>query len=91
MDIRENFTKIKKRYKEVETLLAAPEIMQNLKEYASLNKEYKCLGNIMEQINRYEEMKQPARTMLFSYKKRVTQSLLPWGVRSVTIWKKRVR
>ena len=55
MDIRENFTKIKSRYKEVETLLAAPEIMQNLKEYASLNKEYKRLGNIMEQTNRYEE------------------------------------
>lgn len=63
----EKLEKIVERYHEVETLLGEPDVMNDMKRYVQLNKEYRDLAPIVEAARRYRALHeglQQARTIL---------------------------
>lgn len=63
----EKLEKIVERYYEVEKLLGEPDVMNDMKRYVQLNKEYRDLAPIVEAAKRYrtlQERLQQARTIL---------------------------
>jgi peptide chain release factor 1 len=52
----EKLEAIKQRWQEVENQLASPDVMSDMKRFASLNKEYKDLGLIVEQYHIYKNV-----------------------------------
>ncbi len=63
----EKLEKIVERYYEVEKLLGEPDVMNDMKRYVQLNKEYRDLAPIVEAAKRYrmlQEGLQQARTIL---------------------------
>lgn len=47
---------IKKRFQEVETLLAQPDVMANIKQYTGLSKEYKDLSKVVQAYAQYQKV-----------------------------------
>ncbi len=47
---------IKKRYKEVESLISNSEVLSDMKKYKKLSKEYKDLGIIVEEYEKYKKI-----------------------------------
>jgi peptide chain release factor 1 len=63
----EKLEKIVERYYEVEKLLGEPDVMNDMKRYVQLNKEYRDLAPIVEAAKRYRTLQeglQQARTIL---------------------------
>lgn len=52
----EKLNKIVERYHEVETALADPDLMNDMKRYVQLNKEYRDLAPIVEAAHRYQKL-----------------------------------